>query len=235
MVSQSFILEHIPAVLWGEQSDKAYIFVHGKNSSKEEARGFATLAAQRGFQTLSFDLPEHGDRKNDPCPCDVWNGVRDLGIIGEYATGKWSSVSLIAVSLGAYLSLLAYRDYPLQSCLFVSPLLDMERLIQNMMKWSGVDEETLKEKRTIPTSIGETLDWDYYQYVKAHPVDKWDAPTAILYGSNDHLTERKVADRFATLFNANLTVLQDGEHYFQTEEQLAFLNQWLARQLPGSK
>jgi alpha-beta hydrolase superfamily lysophospholipase len=232
MVSHSLMIGHIPAIVWGEESGKAYIFVHGKKSCKEEAQGFAALANQRGFQTLSFDLPEHGARQSDPSPCDVRNGVRELNTVGEYAAQRWRDVSLFANSLGAYFSLLAYRDYPLESCLFLSPILDMERLIRNMMAWTGVNEETLREKRTVPTPIGETLDWDYYQYVKAHSVDQWDAPTAILYGSEDNLTQREVADNFAARFNADLEVLEGGEHFFHTEEQLAFLNQWLARHIP---
>jgi len=232
MVSQPIMIERIPAIVWGESSKKAYIYVHGKKSRKEEAQGFALRAAQRGFQTLSFDLPEHGSRQNDPRPCDVWNGVGELGVIGGYAAQRWRGVSLFAVSLGAYFSLLAYRDYPLQSCLFLSPILNMERLIRNMMQWFGVGEKALMEKRTISTPIGETLGWDYYQYVKAHPIDRWNAPTAILYGSEDNLTEREVAEQFAARFHADLTVLEGGEHYFHTEEQLAFLNEWLSREIP---
>jgi hypothetical protein len=34
-------IENIPAIIWGEKSDSLYIFVHGKMSNKDEARGFA--------------------------------------------------------------------------------------------------------------------------------------------------------------------------------------------------
>jgi len=219
----------IPAILWGEKSDRAYIAVHGKLSSKEDALGFAEIACPKGYQVLSFDLPEHGSRKDSAAPCDVWQGVGDLLTIGEYAAHNWKNISLYATSLGAYFSLLAYPDYPLENCLFVSPILDMERLIRNMMLWSGVDEKTLREKKRIPTDLGETLDWDYYCYVREHPVRKWSVPTAILYASKDLLTERRVVDDFSAKFRAGLTVMQDGEHWFHTEEQLAFLNQWLGK------
>ena len=55
----------IPAILYGSNSDKVYLFVHGKMSNKEEAVEFAKIATERGFQVLSFDLPEHGDRKDE--------------------------------------------------------------------------------------------------------------------------------------------------------------------------
>lgn len=44
---------NIPAILWGESSDKIYIFVHGKMSNKESAQGFAEIAVKRGYQVSS--------------------------------------------------------------------------------------------------------------------------------------------------------------------------------------
>lgn len=49
-------IDNIPAILWGEPSDKIYIFVHGKMSSKESAHEFSQIASERGYQVLSFDL-----------------------------------------------------------------------------------------------------------------------------------------------------------------------------------
>ena len=42
---EKFIVEDIPAVLWGEPSDKIYIYVHGKQGYKEYAESFAKIAA----------------------------------------------------------------------------------------------------------------------------------------------------------------------------------------------
>jgi len=220
-------IENIPAILWGEKSNKIFIYVHGRMSCKEEAQGFAEKAAERGYQALSFDLPEHGDRKNVSYLCNVWNCVHDLDIISKYVLKDWNSISLYASSFGAYFSLLAYKGLTLEKSLFLSPILDMERLIQNMMKQFNISDETLKEKQEIPTPMGETLYWDYYCYVKENPIKKWDVPTAILYGSEDNLTEREVIDSFAEKFGCDLTVLQGSEHWFHTEEQLSFLEQWL--------
>ncbi|MDP4152118.1 MAG: alpha/beta hydrolase [Bacillota bacterium] len=225
MVKTLMKIDNIPAILWGEKSDNIYIFVHGKMSCKEEAEEFVALAAEKDFQVLSFDLPEHGERKNDDYPCDVWNGIHDLNTIWNYVKKYWSNICLYANSLGAYFSLLAYSNYPIKNCLFLSPILDMERLIQNMMKWFGVSEETLKDKKKVQTPMGEILDWDYYCYVREHPITKWDIPTAILYGVKDVLTERNVIDDFVKRFNADLTV-HNSEHYFHTEQQLSFLRHW---------
>jgi alpha-beta hydrolase superfamily lysophospholipase len=75
---------NIPSILWGELSDKIYIFVHGKMLNKESAQEFAEIAIERGYQVLSFDLPEHGERKDTNYKCNVWNGVHDLEVIGTY-------------------------------------------------------------------------------------------------------------------------------------------------------
>ena len=54
---EKFAVEDIPSVLWGEPSDKIYIYVHGKQGYKEYAEAFAKVAEEKGYQTLSFDLP----------------------------------------------------------------------------------------------------------------------------------------------------------------------------------
>lgn len=57
MITEPINIGHIPAIVRGAPSSKAYLFVHGKQSLKEEALGFAGFAARKGCQTLSFDLP----------------------------------------------------------------------------------------------------------------------------------------------------------------------------------
>ncbi len=61
--------------------------------------------------------------------------------------------------MGAYFSLLAYNHFPLRQCLFLSPVLDMDRIIKNMMTWFSVSDERLKVEKEISTPIGQTLDW----------------------------------------------------------------------------
>lgn len=221
----------IPALLYGEPAGKAFLYVHGKSASKESAAGFASLATARGYQVLSFDLPRHGDRMDDAAPCDARNGARDARAAYDYLAGSYESASLFACSLGAYFSLLAFRDVTFGRCLFLSPLLDMERLIRNMMGWSGVTEDRLRESGEIATDFGETLSWDYYRYATAHPVDRWPSPTSILYGERDDITERPVLDAFAARFRCDVTVMKDGEHYFHTPDQLDYLTRWTTERL----
>lgn len=220
---------NIPVVLYGSASDKLFLYVHGKHSRKEEAEYFAPIAERCGYQTLSFDLPEHGERAKESYPCSVQNGVRDLNEIYSFIKDKYSSISLYACSLGAYFSLVAFQEVKFDRCLFLSPILDMERLIRNMMKWSDISEDELKKIGEYQTSFGEKLSWDYYEYVQNNPVKRWNGPTFILYGENDNLTEREVLDSFARNHNCDVTIMPNGEHYFHTQEQLDFLDDWLQR------
>ena len=109
---------------------------------------------------------------------------------------------------------------------WISPVVDMEKLIGDMLQWAGVRERELAEKQEIPTAFGETLSWKYLTYVRAHPI-AWHVPTRILYGAHDDLTAPETISAFARRVGAELTVMPDGEHWFHTEEQMHFLDAWI--------
>lgn len=233
MIKQNFKIEKIPAILWGKKSDKLFLVVHGNMSNKADDAivVFAEEATVRGYQVLSFDLPEHGDRKGEDYACKVQNCVKDLNTIMDYAQSLSNNISIFACSMGAYFSLLAYSRESLEQCLFLSPVVNMERIINNMMTWFSISEDKLKTEKEISTPIGQTLYWDYYCYVKEHPIGVWNTRTSILYGSEDNLCEFDVVSEFATRFVCDLQVMESGEHYFHTEQQLQFLRQWLKKDL----
>lgn len=222
-------IEGIPAILWGNQSDKLFIAVHGHLSSKNDdvIVIFAEEAISKGYQVLSFDLPEHGERKGESYDFKVQNCVNDLAVIMKYAKSVSSNINIFSCSIGSYFSLLAYKDISINQCLFLSPILNMERLISNMMTWFNISEQRLEIEKEIETPIGQTLYWDYYCYVKSHPIQKWNIPNAILYGSKDNLTEFNVVSEFVNRYKSKLQVLEGGEHYFHTDEQLKYYRQWL--------
>ena len=111
--------------------------------------------------------------------------------------------------------------------LLVSPILDMEGLILTMMGWAGVTEEQLRKQGEIATSFGQTLSWKYLRWAREHPAHDWTCPVRILYGSRDNMTSRRTMDEFVRRHGAKLTVMEGGEHWFHTEEQLQFLNAWI--------
>lgn len=223
-------INNIPALIFGVPSDKAYIFVHGKMSCKEQANDFAEIAAHRGYQTISFDLPEHGERVGSRERCDVWNGIRDLNAVADYAFDRWGRVSLFACSLGAYFSLQSYEDRTFQNCLFLSPIVDMEYLVRQMFLWFGVTEKQLKREGEVATPV-DPLRWDYFQYILSHPVKKWNVPTAILYGGKDEMQSREMIERFAKDFCCKLTVSEQSEHPFMKEEDGVVVRNWLTENI----
>ena len=229
MIKKYFKIENIPAILWGESSENIFIAVHGNMSNKEDdiIQIFAKEAVSLGYQVISFDLPEHGERVEEDIKCKVWDCVRELNLIMNYVKQNWNNISLFACSMGAYFSLLAYKDDFIKQSLFISPVLNMKRIIDNMMIWFDIDEEYLKSKQTVKTPIGQNLYWDYYCYVKDNPIDKWNIPTNILYGLKDDLCESDIVFKFVKRFNCNITVMNKGEHYFHTQEQLKFFKQWV--------
>ena len=114
--------------------------------------------------------------------------------------------------------------------LLVSPILDMEGLILTMMGWAGVTEEELRDRGEIETSFGQTLSWAYLCWVREHPVHSWNCPVRILYGSEDSMTPRRTVEEYVRRHGARLTVLEGGEHWFHTPEQLSALREWEERE-----
>ena len=228
--TKKFLFHHIPAVLYGDNSEKLFLYIHGKMGSKEEAAHLAEIVYPMGYQVLSIDLPGHGERTGEMERFVPWEVVPELQTIYANTQKRWKKISLYANSIGAYFSLLALRDAKLEKSLFVSPILDMEKLIRDMMGWAGVTQEQLQQAGEIPTAFGETLSWKYLTYAAEKRITKWDIPTAILYAGQDHLTARKTVDDFARRFGCTVTVMEYGEHWFHTEEQLAVLDAWLQKE-----
>ena len=134
-----FMVHHIPVVLHGDSSEKLFLYIHGKMGRKEEAARFAEIVCPKGYQVLSMDLPGHGERADEMERFVPWEVVPELRAVCGFAWQRWEKISLYANSIGAYFSLLAYRDAKLEKSLFVSPILDMEKLIRDMMGWAGGD------------------------------------------------------------------------------------------------
>lgn len=223
-----FKINTIPAVLYGETAERGYLFLHGQMGYKEEAEAFARVACPKGFQVLAIDLPGHGARQGKGEELVPWTAAADIRAALDWAVDHWKTVSLRANSIGAYFAMLAFST-PARA-LLVSPVLNMEKLILDMMGWAGVTEEQMRAQGEITTSFGQTLSWEYLCWVREHPPLDWTCPIRILYGSEDHLTPRRTAEEYARQHNAGLTVVEGGEHWFHTSGQLAALRKWEERE-----
>ena len=194
----------------------AVLYIHGKNGSASESEHYKPLFPE--CEVIGFDYQTFSP----------WETGAEIRSVVEKLKSEYDSIILIANSIGAFFSMNAGIDSIIKEAYFISPIVDMERLITDMMDWANVTEDKLKEKGMIHTSLGEDLSWDYLCYVREHPV-KWSVPTAILYGKNDALTSYETISAFAKKHNAKLTVMENGEHWFHTEEQMQFLDNWIRR------
>ena len=82
----------------------------------------------------------------------------------------------------------------------------------------------------VPSDL-ETLYFPYYEYVRSHPITHWPHKTYILRGEKDTLCEYSYVKSFSDRFECELTEQSGGEHWFHTEEQLAFFRLWIRKRL----
>ena len=194
----------------------AAVYVHGKGGNAAEADRYAALFP--GCDMIGFDYrsqtPQDAKTEFPPYFAEL--------------CGKYGQVILIANSIGAYFAMSAGIDRAVSRAYFISPVVDMERLIRDMMCLAGVTEAELEARREIALDSGGTLSAEYLSYVRSHPAE-WNAPTEILYGSADVLIPYASVSEFALKHGAGLTVMDGGEHWFHTDAQLKFLDGWLSR------
>lgn len=181
-----------------------------------EADHYKTLFA--GHDVVGIDY--HAD--------NPWDAISEFKEFFHRYRQGYDSIILIANSIGAYFAMSALNNEQVDKAFFISPIVDMQKLILDMMGWADITEEKLCEKQQITTEFGETLSWEYLCYVRKHLV-RWPVPTYILYGEKDKLTSQETIHKFANDINAELTVMKNGEHWFHTAEQMAFLDDWIRK------
>lgn len=192
------------------------VHVHGKGGSAEEAEHYRTLFPEA--KVIGFDY--HAQTP--------WEAREEFPQFFAEQRKHCDHLTLIANSIGAFFAMSSLDGTLIDQARFISPVVDMEKLIGNMMMWANVTELELAEKSEIPTQFGETLSWPYLCYVREHPI-VWQVPTRILYGENDNLTTLESMSAFTKQVGAELTVMPGGEHWFHTEEQMRFLDDWILR------
>ena len=192
----------------------AVIYVHGQGGSADEASHYRPLFPSR--DVFGFDY-----RSRTP-----WEAREEFPAYFSALNERYERIILVANSIGAFFCLSSRISRFLTEAYLISPVLDMEKLILEMMARSGVSEDELRQKGTFHAP-GADLSWEYLEYVRSLNV-QWDVPTRILYGSLDALTPMETARQFTDSCGCRLTVMEGGEHWFHTEEQMAFLDRWIA-------
>lgn len=195
----------------------AVVYIHGKGGSADEALYYKKFFND-AYEVLGFDYKSE-------LP---WLAGEEFQNYFDSLIPKYNEILLIANSIGAYFSMLSLSEKPIKKALFVSPIVDMENIILHMMKRAKISEEELRLKKVINIQFGEPLSWEYLSFVRKNPI-AWNIPTGILYGKKDDMTSLETITNFANKIHADLTVFDEGEHWFHTEEQMNFLDTWFRR------
>ena len=114
---------------------------------------------------------------------------------------RYKNIILIANSIGAFFSLHADLNSLVQKAYFISPIVSLEGFVCDQPEWMNLGEP------------------------------EWNIPTAILYGSRDTMTSFEAIKNFAKKHGSSLTVMDGGEHWFHTEAQMQFLDDWIRKTL----
>ena len=191
------------------------VYVHGKGENAEEANYY------RKFFNDNFDIIRFDYKSENP-----WDAKSEFSDYFDSIIPEYNKTILIANSIGAYFSLISLADKKIEKAMLISPIVDMERLIIDMMTRANISEEELSIKKEIETPFGETLSWEYLSYVRKNLIH-WNIPTEILYAEKDNMTSISTMTDFSEKINANITVMSGGEHWFHTKEQMDFLDNWI--------
>ena len=192
------------------------LYIHGKGGNAAECEHYKPLFPAREVIGLDYQTST------------PWEAGEEIHEEVEKKKKEYEDITLIANSIGAFFCMVAGIEGMISKAYFISPVVDMERLICEVMGFVNVTEEQLEAEGVIPIVSGDDLSWDYLCYVREHTI-RWNAPTEILYGENDNLTSYETIASFAMEHNAKLTVMEGGEHWFHTEDQMRFLDEWIRK------
>ena len=98
------------------------VYVHGKGGSAQEAEHYKSLFPKD--EVIGFDY-----RSQTP-----WQAKKEFFAFFTTQRSRFEHITLVANSIGAFFGI---------SSLDETPIVDIEKLICNMMQWSGVTEQEL--------------------------------------------------------------------------------------------
>ena len=115
--------------------DKAVIYIHGKGGDAEEALHYKSLFSDCDVIGLDYTAQF------------PWEAKEEFPLLFNSIYRNYKTVEVIANSIGAYFAINALSNQQIEKAYFISPVVDMERLIADMMIWANVTEDELKEKK----------------------------------------------------------------------------------------
>lgn len=116
----------------------AVIYIHGKGGNAEEADYYKKFFSNE-YDIIGFDY-----KADFP-----WDTKEEFPKFFDFIAPQYGKIFLIANSIGAYYAMLSLADRSIEKAMFISPIVDMEKLILNIMTWSNVTEEELQDRKSV--------------------------------------------------------------------------------------
>lgn len=114
--------------------NKLIVYIHGKGGSEEEAEHYKALF--KDCEVIGFDYVAQSP----------WDAKDELPSLFDSICGDYESVTVIANSIGAYFTMISLGDRRIEKAFSISPVVNMEKLIKDMMMWANVTEDELRKK-----------------------------------------------------------------------------------------
>ena len=115
------------------------IYVHGKGGNADEAEHYKQLFT--ASDVIGFDYHSQ----------NPWDAKEEFSKFVDSYSAKYDSVILVANSIGAFFCLSSLSDKQIDKAFLISPIVNMEKLICDMMLWANVNESELAEEKEIKT------------------------------------------------------------------------------------
>ena len=114
------------------------LYIHGKGGCAGEIEHYKALFPECEVAGLDYQT------------FTPWETREEIREAVTKLNAEYDSIVLIANSIGAFFSMNAGINTMIRCAYFISPVVDMEKLILNMMSWANVTEKELEEKGVIP-------------------------------------------------------------------------------------
>ena len=133
---------------------KTVLYIHGNGGKASESTHYENLFPD--CKVIGLDYKTFSPWKTGK---EIHEAVNRLKTDVE-------SIILIANSIGAFFSMNANLNGLIEKAYFISPVVNMEKLICDIMKWANVTEAELEQRKIISTDFGEELSWGIFVLCK---------------------------------------------------------------------
>ena len=196
---------------------KAYIYVHGKYGSSEEAPFYKDYLAEEEVIGFSY--------LDDESPYLIKERLRSLF---DELKKSYDEVNVIANSIGCYYAYVSLFDKEVNKTMFISPFVHLEKYIDMVMARFNISLSKLEEEKHIVLEGYEPLDYIFYKFVKENKV-KYQKKINVIYGLEDNLVSYDNIDSFVKENDVILTTVEKGKHFFKDDFEIKALKEWLRK------